>query len=170
MSVFKNLFHVCIFCNDIEASIKFYEGLGCKVAFDLTEGNAKTPWNYYLKLCEGQYIELQPCKAENPHPHPKESRYYNDQTVWHFALETENMQGMIETLQKNGITIFENPDPGAKEVKTIEDVVLSPDRCFVCWVIDPDGNPIELMEQTGHSLQRLADLRFAKEVSGAEAR
>lgn len=158
MQIFKNLFHVCIFCNDIEKSLEFYRALGCEVAFNLTE-EGKEPWNYYLKLCDGQYIELQPCKAFNPHPHPEESNYYENQTVWHFALETDNMVQMIEMLHKNGLTIWKSPDPGAEEVMTIADTVISPDGCFVCWVIDPDGTPIELMEQTRHSMQKLADAR-----------
>lgn len=164
MGVFKSLFHISIFCNDIEKSLEFYKGMGCEVAFFLVEdGEGKKPWDYYLKLCDGQYIELQPCKGDNPHPHPEESSYYENQTMWHFALETDNMTEMIETLRKNNIVIYAFPEPGSKEVKTINDVILSPDGCFVCWVKDPDGNPIELMEQTKHSRQRLADIRFEKE-------
>ncbi len=163
MKVFKSLFHVSIFCNDAEKSLDFYQKLGCEIAFTLIDQEGDDPWDYYLKLCEGQYIELQPCKANNPHPHPQESRYYEDQTVWHFSMETDNMVAMIDELRKNGISIWENPDPGAKEVKCMDDVVLSPDGCFVCWIFDPDGNPIELMEQTKHSKQRLADIRLAEE-------
>lgn len=164
MGVFTKLFHVCLFCNDIEKSLEFYKGMGCVEAFDLVAEEGREPWNYYLKLCEGQYIELQPCKAYNPHPHPDETKYYENQTVWHLAFETDDMVEMIDTLHKNGITIYQFPDPGAKEVNTIDDAILSPDGCFVCWVKDPDGTPIELMEQAGHSMQHRADKRLLKEA------
>lgn len=165
MSAFKNLFHVCMFCNDIEKSLAFYQGLGCELAFNMAAKKGEEAWNYYLKICEGQYIELQPCKAPNPHPHPEESRYFENQTIWHFSLETDNMVEMIDALRKNGIAIYASPDEGAKEVFSIEDTILSPDGCFVCWVVDPDGTPIELMEQSRHSLQRLADIRMQKKYS-----
>ena len=163
MSLFKSLFHVSIFCNDIEKSLEFYKGLGCEYMFDMVDKDGTIPWNYYLKLCEGQYIELQPCKSDNPHPHPEESTYYANQAVWHFALETDNMVEMIEKLHENGIKIFSSPEADAIEVKTIDDVVFSPYGCFGCWVFDPDGTPIELMEQSKHSMQRLAELRLLKE-------
>ncbi|MBE6018552.1 MAG: VOC family protein [Lachnospiraceae bacterium] len=161
--LFKNLFHVSLFCNDIEASLDFYKKMGCIVVGEIRNKDGGEPWDYYLKLCEGQYIELQPVKAPNPHPHPEKGIYYDDQTVWHFSFETDNMVEMIETLQARGITILKNPDPGAPEVKTMDDVTLCEDGCFACWVKDPDGNPIELMEQTRHSMQRRADLRLQKE-------
>lgn len=157
MSVFTKLFHVSLFCNDIEKSLAFYKGMGCVEAFGIRTDPSAEPWDYYLKLCEGQYIELQPCKSNNPHPHPEKTEYYDNQTVWHLSFETDDMVEMIRVLRENGITIYQFPDPGAKEVKTIEDAIISPDGCFVCWVRDPDGTPIELMEQSGHSMQRRAN-------------
>ncbi len=159
MGLIKSLFHVCIFCNDIKASLDFYQKIGCKIAFDQVDQSKGdvNPWNYYLELCEGQFLELQPCKANNPHPHPDECFYYVNQTIWHFSLETENMAELLETLKKGKITVWQFPDPGAKEVKEIGDVILGSDGCFTCWIFDPDGTPIELMEQTKYSKQHLTN-------------
>lgn len=163
MSLFKGIFHVSLFVNDLDASVDFYKKMGCKVAAEIGNNDGGEPWDYYLKVCDGQYIELQPLNSPNPHPHPKKSKYYDDQSMWHFSFETDNMVDMIKVLRDNGITIYENPDEGAKEVTCMDDVPLCPDGCFACWVKDPDGNPIELMEQTKHSLQNQADIRFKKE-------
>lgn len=162
--LFKNLFHVSLFVNDLEASVDFYKKMGCQVAAEIGNGDGTAPWDFYMKLCDGQYIELQPVKSTNPHPHPEKAVYHDDQTVWHFSFETDNMVEMIDTLLERGITIYKNPDPGAPEVHSIQDVTICEDGCWACWVKDPDGNPIELMEQSRHSLQRQFDLRCEKEA------
>ena len=155
--LFKGLFHICLFCNDVKKSIDFYEKLGCEVLFNLQEKEGDEPWDYYIKVAHGQYVELQPVHGDNPHPHPEETRYYGNQTVWHFALETEDMKHMIEVLNERGVEIWQHPEPDAKRVRSIDDIFLSSDGCYVCWVYDPDGTPIELMEQVGETKQRRYD-------------
>ncbi len=162
MGVFKGLFHVSLYVNDVDASLDFYcNKLGLKLAFEMQ--NEGQGWNYYVKIADGQYMELQGVKRPMPYWHPEESIHYMDQSIWHFSFETDNMVEMIETLRANGVTITQHPAPDSPEVFTIADVPLAPDGCFACWIKDPDGNPIELMEQTKHSLQRQADLRFKAE-------
>lgn len=162
MSVFKGLFHVSLYVNDIEASLEFYQKLGLKLAFEMK--NEGEGWNYYLKIADGQYMELQAIKRAMPFWHPEESEHYMNQSIWHFSFETDNMVEMIEKLRTEGITITQHPAPDSPEVFTIDDVPLAADGCWACWVKDPDGNPIELMEQSKHSLQRQADIRFAAEA------
>ena len=161
MGVFKGLFHTSLYVNDIEASIDFYQKMGLKLAFEIQ--NEGQGWNYYMKIADGQYMELQAVKRPMPFWHPEESKHYPDQSIWHFSFETDNMVEMIEELRANGIRIFQHPAPDSPEVFSIADVPLAPDGCWACWVKDPDGNPIELMEQSKHSLQRLADIRFKEE-------
>lgn len=156
MKLFKSLFHVTLYVNDIQKTIDFYEKLGFDVVFGISEHEGEEPWNYYMKIAKGQYLELQPVHAPNPHPHPDEARYYGSQTVWHFALETEDMDQMIRTLLEREVPLYFGPD-GAQAVRSPEDVFLAQDGCRVCWTIDPDGTPIELMEQTGQTLQKKHD-------------
>ncbi len=160
--LFKNFFHICLFVKDVEASLDFYEKLGCERAF-IMENNGE-PWNYYLRLCKGQFIELQPVNGPNPHPHPEDCKYYYDQTVMHFSFETDNIAEAIDTLRSRGLTLYQNPEPDAPEVKSADDVNHSEDNCLSFWVKDPDGNPIEIMEQTQYSLQRLSEIRLDAEA------
>ena len=157
MKLFKSLFHVSLFCNDVKKSIEFYEKLGFEVLFYLQEKEGDEPWDYYIKVAHGQYIELQPVKGDNPHPHPDTAAYYDNQTAWHFALETEDMAQMIQVLNERGIEVVKSPEPDAERVYSIDDIFLSGDGCYVCWIADPDGTPIELMEQVGETKQRMYD-------------
>lgn len=156
MKLFKNLFHVSLFVNDINASIDYYQKLGFEVLFGLSEKEGDEPWDIYLKIAHEQYLELQPVKANNPHPHPDKTVYYENQTAWHFALQTENIEEMIKELTKQGIDIWSNPEK-AGSVTSIADVHHSDDGCLVAWLVDPDGTPIEVMEQVGMTKQRMYD-------------
>ena len=108
-------------------------------------------------------MELQAVKHNMPYWHPEQSEHYMNQSIWHFSFETDNMVEMIEKLRAEGIRITQHPAPDSPEVFSIADVPLAPDGCFACWVKDPDGNPIELMEQTKHSMQTMAEKRLKAE-------
>lgn len=156
MALFKSLFHVTLYVNDINKSIEFYRKLGFEPIFSITEHEGEEPWNYYIKIARGQYLELQPTNSPNPHPHPEKSVYHDNQTVWHFALETDDIDSMISTLISRGIELYLDPGKSSR-VEKPGDVFLGQDGCRICWVIDPDGTPIELMEQTGETLQKKYD-------------
>ncbi len=155
MELFKSLFHVTIFCNDIDKAIEFYEKLGFRLIFKMSEDGG-VPWNYYMKIAAGQYIEIQPCKGGNPHPHPESTQYYYDQSIWHFALETPDIENMITVLLSRGLELWYDGDK-SKPVNAPDEYLLGPDGCKICWVFDPDGTPIELMEQSPTSMQHIYD-------------
>lgn len=155
MKLFKSLFHVTLRVNDIEKTMDFYEKLGFEKIF--TMSNEGKDWNYYLKIGQCQYLELQPVASTNPNPHPDKTQYYWDQTVWHYALETPDMDNMVTTLLERGIPLYHDP-VGINKVTKPSDVGLGPDGCRICWTIDPDGTPIELMDQSaGETLQKKYD-------------
>ena len=74
MELFSSLFHVTIYCNDIDKTLDFYNKLGLKFIFKIGE-EGEIPWNYYLKIAAGQYIEIQPVHSSNPHPIPETAVY-----------------------------------------------------------------------------------------------
>lgn len=155
MSLFHSLFHVTIYSNDIEKTLLFYEKLGIKPIFKIAE-EGQIPWNYYLKIANGQYLEVQPVKGDNPHPIPSSTKYHSDQTIWHFALETKDIEAMITELISRGLELFYDGDK-SRRVTGPQEYMLGPDGCKICWVFDPDGTPIELMEQSENSMQHLYD-------------
>ncbi len=156
MKLFKSLFHVSLFVNDAKKSVEYYEKLGFEVLYGLKVNEDDEPWDIYIKIAHGQYLELQPVNANNPHPHPDKTVFYDNQTMWHFALETENMVEMIKELQSKGVDVWKDPDKTGL-VNTIDDVHHSEDGCLVAWLVDPDGTPIEVMEQVGMTMQKQYD-------------
>lgn len=161
MSKLKSLFHVSLHVRDGKRSIEFYEKLGLTQIFELNEGKeGDEPWVVYMRVTHGQYVELQPIHAKIPDGIPPvlehEVQYHTDQTVWHFALETDDLADMIRRLISRGIQVWTGPDK-TKPVYSIEDSIVGGDGCKIAWVIDPDGTPIELMEQDDGTLQRKYD-------------
>ena len=155
MDLFSSLFHVTIYCNDIDKTLDFYNKLGLKFIFKIGE-EGEIPWNYYLKIAAGQYIEIQPVHSSNPHPIPETAVYRPDQTIWHFALETPDIKNMIEVLLSRGLELWYDGDK-SKPVTDPEGYMEGPDGCKICWIFDPDGTPIELMEQSETSMQYIYD-------------
>lgn len=154
--MWNSLFHVALYVNDIRTSVAFYQTLGLEVLFGMGNGDGGEDWNYYLRIAKGQYLELQPVHAPNPHPHPEKAQYYPDQAMWHFSLETLDIAAAMQRLRENGIKMWRDPEQ-SEPVNGLQDVARGADGCLIFWVVDPDGNPIELMEQTERSLQRRHD-------------
>lgn len=73
-----------------------------------------------------------------------------------FSLESENMEETFRILQASGITIWRDPWK-MKEIHSIQEANMGADGCLIAWLIDPDGNPIEIMEQIGTTMQRQYD-------------
>lgn len=160
MSKFKSLFHVALHVNDLQKSLEFYQKLGLEYVFDLKAGGEEAePWVIYMKIAPGQYLELQSIHAETPEgvPDNEGTAFYDrNQTVWHFSFETEDMGTLIRDLTEQGIEVFTAPDC-AKRITGIEDTIWGGDGSRVAWIVDPEGTPIELMEQVGQTLQRKYD-------------
>ena len=160
MSNLKGLFHVSLHVSNARESIEFYQKLGLKYMFELKEGGEEAePWVIYMKIAHGQYLELQPVHARTPEgiPDNEVTVYYDkNETAWHIALETEDIGVLIRSLAEQGIEVFTGPDR-TKRVTGLEDAIWGGDGCRIAWIVDPDGTPIELMEQVGQTMQRKYD-------------
>ena len=160
MSNFKGLFHVSLHVNSARESIEFYQKVGLEYMFELREGGeGAEPWVIYMKIAHGQYLELQPVHARTPEGIPDNEgtvHYDKNQTAWHFALETEDIGVLIRSLAEQGIEVFTGPDR-TKRVTGLEDAIWGGDGCRIAWIVDPDGTPIELLEQVGQTMQRKYD-------------
>ena len=155
--LFSCLYHVTFFVNDIKASLEFYEKLGFTYHFDLRVSPEKEPWDVFVSIAPNQTIELQPVNAEHPFPAPDHPRSYPDQNYFHAGLLCDDIDATIKELWARGVTVW--TDPGKHGVvKSAAECFDSPDGCLVCWVVDPDGNPFEVMQQQeGKATQVEAD-------------
>ena len=54
----KGIGHVAFYAADMDKSLNFYcNVLGFTDAFEISDNEGK-PWIRYIKICEGQFIEL----------------------------------------------------------------------------------------------------------------
>lgn len=95
------------------------------------------PWVDYIEVAPHQYIELFYTLGDPKKEERDLSRYYNYQ---HLCLEVSDIYEAKEAIMKNG-------------VKLDIDINLGIDGSYQLWIVDPDGNRIELMQYTKESKQ-----------------
>ena len=128
----KGIAHVAYQVTNMERSVLFYEkAFGFKKKFELFDDQNR-PWIVYLQVNESQFIEL---------------FYANDsiyvaphQSYQHLCIEVTDINHEAMRLTDLGF-------------KLKHPVILGKDHNYQCWIDDPDGNPIELMEYGIDALQ-----------------
>lgn len=129
----KGIAHLAFQVSNMDRSIQFYEsGLGFKKKFVLYD-DANNPWIVYLQVSKDQFIEL--FYAHEPLISTANSRSYQ-----HLCIEVTDIQTVARDLKDSGIPLD-------------QPIVMGLDHNYQCWIHDPDGNPIELMEYGEGSLQ-----------------
>lgn len=131
----KALTHVAIRVTDIEKALAFYCGvLGFQEQFRLpAEGGP--PWLVYVKIADGQFIELFPGAAG---PHEERSGAGPS----HLCLEVEDIHTAFAELTGRGMAPRDGRGPH-----------YAADNAWQFWTTDPDGNPIEFHQFTDESMQ-----------------
>jgi len=130
----KGIAHVAYNVSNMENSLSFYcDILGFKRAFDLNddEGN---PWIVYIKIKEGQFIELFYANSKICNETLEPFSYS------HLCLEVDDINEIAQRLEKNKVKLDVKPSQGK-------------DLNYQCWAKDPDGNRIEFMQMDPNSLQ-----------------
>jgi len=129
----KGIAHLAFQVTDMDRAVRFYEdALGFHRKFTL-EDDRKNPWIVYLQVNERQFIELFYAKA--PLIGSAETVSYQ-----HLCIEVEDIQGVAAKLE-------------ASKIRLVHPVIRGLDHNWQCWIADPDGNPIELMEYGEGALQ-----------------
>ncbi|MCB0116816.1 MAG: VOC family protein [Caldilineaceae bacterium] len=126
-----DLGHTAFRCHDLDKSLAFYALLGLHESFRLYRDDGDLML-IYLHVGGDRFLELFP---NGPEPtEPKGS-------FMHVCLVSDDLAADVEHLRANGVSIW-------RELKEGKDGNLQ------AWVLDPDGNPIELMQLVEHSPQR----------------
>lgn len=124
----KSIGHVAMGVNDMEKAIHFYcDLLGLTRGFSLNNRQTGEPWLEYLKIADGQFLEL--FYAEPG----KEINIDSEDFFHHVSLSVDNIYEMVEKLRRVGVTIIIEPRKGR-------------DLNVQAWILDPDRHKIELMQ------------------------
>ena len=122
----KQLAHVCINTNDLDATSRFYfEGLGLEQGYEFIKNNER--FGYYIKLGNDTFIEVftgEPGCAGN---------------ISHFAIEVDDINGVITRLRQHGYEVGDSS--------------LGGDHSWQAWTTDPNGVRIEFHQYTEKSFQ-----------------
>lgn len=135
------LAHVCFITRKFNEMTAFYRdilGLPVQFYFHLPGG---TVYGMYFAFGETTFLELfdEEGAAESLGKNPTDRKVVPESTYQHFCLQVDGLESMRNRLISQGIDVTEIK-PGKS-------------GSLMCWIKDPDGNDIELMEYTGESLQ-----------------
>lgn len=130
----KQIGHVALTVEDMDASLHFYcEVLQFEKAFEL-EDDGGDPWIVYLKVCDGQFLELF-YGGRNKALQVSAPIGFN-----HYCFEVDDIGQIARELRENGWELDIEPQIGK-------------DHNQQCWVKDPDGNRTEFMQLSPESPQ-----------------
>lgn len=137
----KRLAHLCFFTDNAPTLLGFYEkALGFPVAFAMKHDDG-TPFGWYLDTGNRTFIEVfdQAGAVKQWGGEVVALRDAAGARYQHFCLEVEGLEALRQALLEKKIEASE--------------IVKGIDHSYQCWIKDPDGNAIELMEYTEDSLQ-----------------
>ena len=119
--------HTCVRVRDIDASLRFYESLGFERRGRL---NFQTAYNVYMGLPgDGDTLELTVNRG-------REEPYDIGEGYNHMALTVEDLDALLAKLAEDGVQPEKPPyAPGGRE-----------EVGRICFVADPDGYRIELID------------------------
>lgn len=119
--------HIALKVENMEKSLHFYcDILGFEHAFDIKDENNQ-PWIEYIKVGTGQFIELF-------HDGKTKQEEVPDKIgVDHICFEVSDIEEIARDLKSKGIKLDVEPKKGL-------------DNNYQCWLKDPDGTRIELMQ------------------------
>jgi lactoylglutathione lyase len=120
--------HLAFTVKDMEKAVDFYcRVLGFKKVFELAEPKTGAPWIVYLHLDKKQFVELF-YNGTTDNPWNSSLRGFN-----HLCLEVDDIHKTAEAIKNTGYKLDKEPKLGI-------------DKNWQCWVTDPDGVRIELMQ------------------------
>jgi lactoylglutathione lyase len=138
----QSIAHWALRVANLDRSLAFYrDTLGFGEMLRLFEDNGD-PWLVYLRITDTQFVELFPGGVGDRAPE-------RDATAMnHICLQVESVELAAAALRKLGVTITTEPKLGL-------------DGNMQCWLEDPDGNRIELMQMLPGNMQEEAIRRMS---------
>ncbi len=139
----KRLAHLCFKTDQVDKMVPFYRDLlGLPVKFTMTNKDGAV-FGYYFACGETSFIEIFDQRGAvrqwGGEVMPLKNAAAGGTLYQHFCLEVKGLEAERAELLARGVAVGE--------------ISVGMDGSKQCWIKDPDGNDIELMEYTGDSLQ-----------------
>ena len=157
MREFNKLFHLALHVTDMDKSVEFYEKLGFEKVFSLNLPDGRV-WLTYIRVTELQYLELFQIYPDHPMTPRDHISHEKDDFFAHLSGLVSDIYEAARHWAAKGIDIVYAPfKPEA--IPLDDDSVIrgrfGADRNYIGWVVDPDGNWIEVMEEREDSWQKV---------------
>jgi lactoylglutathione lyase len=137
--------HWALKVHDLDRSLKFYRdtlGFAEMLRLSNSDGPPDTHFSLvYLRVTDTQYLELFPDGIGNAVPSEKMT------CMTHICLQVDSVAKAAAHLGTLGIPLFRQAKLGL-------------DGNNQCWILDPDGNRIEIMEMLPGNMQEKAITRL----------
>lgn len=144
---YTQLGHVALLCNNMDKMMRFYlNTLELKYAFTLErDGEA---WLTFLKVpATGQFVELFYRKYSSENQSDKRS-------FQKFCIEVEDMGSALLKLKQKGVEVYRGPvSKGILMEIPNPDMKPAPCGSLCAFILDPEGNEVEIQQFTPNSLQ-----------------
>ena len=155
----KKFFHLALHVTDLDKSIDFYKRLGCEYMFTLKLDDGR-PWLAYVRLNKDQYLELFQIYEDHPlTPREKKITQESDDFFGHLSFLVPDIYKAAKDWAAAGCPLVYAPF--RPEIVPLDDIsgvhwaAGAADRNWICWIQDPDGNWIEVMEEREDSYQKV---------------
>ena len=136
----RQLAHICLFTDRMEELRRFYvDGLGLRFAFPFHDPETGEKFGLYFDAGHSTFIEVFDRKGAQKMWGGNDPRVERGTGFRHLCFEVTGLDSLRAKLLEKGLEVTE-PKGGL-------------DGSRQAWTADPDGNPVELMEYTGESLQ-----------------
>ena len=140
MLTVTSIAHIAIRVKDIDAILDFYcNRLGFAEMLRLDRDGRL--WLVYLRITDDQYLEIFP-EGEGDRAAAREAVGFN-----HMCLSVPDIDQAVAELAAAGIDLIRPKVRGA-------------DGNLQCWIEDPEGHRIELMQMAENSMQQQAVARI----------
>lgn len=152
---FEGLTHIAIKVHDIEKQLEFYKRvMGFEEMFRLNDDSGSL-FLVYLRVNDGQYLELFPKAIGDETPTPDLRGYQ------HICLDVLDLDATVSTLRSRGaqMCLWRVDLSGIYEVGGSA-ITMGKDGNRQSWLMDPEGNRIELMELALSGMQYQAIAAF----------
>ena len=157
MREFNKLYHLALHTSDMQKSIEFYEKLGFEKLFTLNLPDGR-PWLSYVRVAKLQYLELFQIYPDHPMTPRDHVSHEKDDFFAHLSVLVPDIYTAAKKWAEKGVHIVYapfKPEPIPLEDDSVIRGRYGADNTYIGWIVDPDGNWIEVMEEREDALQKV---------------